>query len=93
MAPLGSATCSAPREDEESLAKLLGEEEIKWAQRDKVRDVRECGINTKFFHLIANKKHGKKKIGQVEQDKGTIVDQENLKSYISEFSYNLLPMF
>jgi hypothetical protein len=43
-------------------------EEAKWAQRAKVKHVQEGGNNTRYFHLIANGKHRKKKIFQLEQD-------------------------
>ena len=67
------------------LAKLRRDEEAKWAQRAKVRHIQEGGNNTKYFHLIANGKHRKKRIFQLEQDEGTIVGQANLKVFISEF--------
>jgi hypothetical protein len=73
----------------DSLAKLRGEEESKWAQRAKVKYIQEGGNNTKIFHLIANGKHRRKKIFQLEQEEGTIVGQENLKVYISEYYKNL----
>ena len=41
--------------------------------------------NTRFFHIIANRKHRKKRIFQLEQDEGTILGQENLKLYITEY--------
>jgi hypothetical protein len=41
--------------------------------------VQEGGSNTKYFHLVANGKHRKKKIFQLEQDEGIIVGQDNLK--------------
>src|SRR6266540_5064554 len=41
--------------------------------------------NTKYFHLIANGKHRKKKIFQLEQDEGTIVGEEKLKLYITNY--------
>jgi hypothetical protein len=51
--------------------------------------IQEGGDNKKYFHLIASGKHRKKRIFQLEQDEGTIVGQENLKSYISEYYKNL----
>ena len=39
----------------------------------------------KYFHLIANGKHRKRKIFQLEQDEGTIVGEANLKLYITEY--------
>ena len=67
------------------LAKLRLDEEAKWAQRAKVKHVQQGGNNTKYFHLIANCKHRKKKIFQLEQDEGTIVGDDNLKVYITEY--------
>ena len=67
------------------MCKLRRDEEIKWAQRAKVKHIQEGGKNTKYFHLIANGKHRKKKIFQLEQDEGTIVGEDNLKVYILEY--------
>jgi hypothetical protein len=50
-----------------------------------VKHIQEGGDNTKYFHLIANGKHRKKKIFQLEQDEGTIIGDENLKVFISEY--------
>ncbi|XP_047057289.1 uncharacterized protein LOC124663662 [Lolium rigidum] len=69
----------------DSLNKLRREEESKWAQRAKVKHIQEGGNNTRYFHLIANGKHRKKKIFQLEQQEGTIVGDDNLKVYITEF--------
>jgi hypothetical protein len=44
--------------------------------------------NIKYFHLVANGKHRKKKILQLVQDEGTIVGQQNLKTYISKYYKN-----
>jgi hypothetical protein len=33
----------------------------------------------KYFHLIANGKHHRKKIFQLEQDEGTFIGQESIK--------------
>jgi hypothetical protein len=68
-----------------NLNKLRHDEETKWAQRANVKYIQEGGNNTKYFHLIANGKHRKKKIFKLEQDEGTIVGDENLKVYITEY--------
>ena len=72
-------------EAEMRLKDLLREEELKWALRAKVRKVVQGDANTQFFHMIANGKHRKKRIFQLEQDEGTIVGQDNLKTYITEY--------
>jgi hypothetical protein len=69
----------------DNLNKLRRDEETKWAQRAKVKNIQEGGNNTKYFHLIANGKHRKKKIFQLEQEEGTIVGDENLKVFIMEY--------
>jgi hypothetical protein len=38
---------------------MLREEEIKWYQRVKVKELLECDSNTKYFQLIASGKHRK----------------------------------
>ena len=75
----------ALREANDKICSLRRDEETKWAQRAKVKHIQEGGNNTKYFHLIANGKHRKKKIFQLEQDEGTIVGDSNLKVYISEY--------
>jgi hypothetical protein len=73
----------------DKISKLRRDEEIKWAQRAKVKHVQEGGNNTKYYHLIANGKHRRKKIFQLEQNEGTIIGQENIKKYITGFYKNL----
>jgi hypothetical protein len=73
----------------DDLAVLRRDEESKWAQRAKVIYIQEGGDNTKYFHLVANRKNRKKRIFQLEQDEGIIVGQENLKTYISEYYKSL----
>jgi hypothetical protein len=73
------------RQDQDRISSLRRDEETKWAQRAKVKHVQEGGNNTKYFHMIANGKYRKKKIFQLEQDEGTIVGEDNLKNYITEY--------
>jgi hypothetical protein len=73
------------KEADIALAKLRHDEETKWAQHAKVKHIQEGGNNTRYFHLIANGKHRKKRIFQLEQDEGTIVGQQNLKVFITEY--------
>ena len=72
-------------EAELRLKELLRVEELKWALRAKVRKIVQGDDNTQFFHMIANSKHRKKRIFQLEQDEGTILGQENLKLYITNY--------
>jgi hypothetical protein len=76
----------------ERFLSLRRDEESKWAQRAKVKYIQEGGDNTKYFHLIANGKHRKKKIFQLEQDEGMIIGEENLKVFISEYYKGLTRM-
>jgi hypothetical protein len=83
--PLSTYEKKTLRDATDNLNKLRRDEETKWAQRAKVKHVQEGGNNTKYFHLIANGKHRKKKIFQLEQEEGTIVGEDNLKVYITEY--------
>ena len=67
------------------LAKLLREEEIYWLQRSKATKLLQGGDNTKYFHLVANGRHRKTKIIQLEQEEGIIVGDANLKDYITDY--------
>ena len=58
--PLSADERATKKEADDFLAKLRRDEESKWAQRAKVRHVHEGGSNTRYFHLIANRKHRKK---------------------------------
>ena len=70
---LDSSELETKIEAEMRLKKLLREEELKWALRAKVRKIVQGEDNTQFFHMIANGKHRKKRIFQLEQDEGTRV--------------------
>ena len=49
----------------ERLSELLQEEEIKWYQRAKVKNLLEGDANTKYFQLVANGKHRKTSMRKV----------------------------
>jgi hypothetical protein len=83
--PLSDVEREHLRSANDKVARLRRDEESKWAQRAKVKHVQEGGANTKYFHLIANGKHRRKKIYQLEQDEGIVVGQENLKHFITNY--------
>jgi hypothetical protein len=85
MNPLNAVEKQMLKDANERVNNLRRDEETKWAQRAKIKNIQEGGNNTKYFHLIANGKHRKKKIFQLEQDEGTIVGEDNLKVYITKF--------
>jgi mannosylglycoprotein endo-beta-mannosidase len=89
IAPLEEDERRSLRNAQDAIAKLRRDEETKWAQRAKIKHVQKGGDNTKYFHLIANGKHRRKKIFQLEQDEGTIMGQENLKNYITAYYKSL----
>jgi hypothetical protein len=82
--PLNDDERAKLRKANDDITKLHRDGESKWAQRAKVKHIQEGGNNTKYFHLIANGKH-RKNFFQLEQDEGTIVGDENLQVYISEY--------
>ncbi|WVZ96120.1 hypothetical protein U9M48_041796 [Paspalum notatum var. saurae] len=73
----------------ERVSQLLREEEIKWYQRAKVKNLLEGDANTKFFHLIANGKHRKTRIFNLDQEGGTITGDVVIKKYITKYYKNL----
>jgi hypothetical protein len=73
----------------EHLTKLLREEEIKYYQRAKVKDILYGDNNTKYFQIIANGKHRKKRIFSLDDVNGKIEGQANLKEYITNFYKDL----
>jgi len=54
------------------LVDLLREEELKWYQRAKIRNLLEEDANTKYFHLVASDKYRKTRIFHLEQEEGVI---------------------
>ena len=59
------------------LAQLSREEEIKWFQRAKTKELLEGDCNTKYFQLVANEKRRKTRIYKLEQEEGVIDGEEN----------------
>ena len=70
---------------DEKLVTLLREEEMKWYQRAKVKNLLEGDANTKFFHLVANGKHRKTRIFQLEDGDRIISGDVELKKYITTY--------
>jgi len=73
----------------ERLAEILREEELKWYQRAKVKHLLEGDANTKYYHLLANGKHRKTRIFQLE-DGHTVIDGDaQLKQHITNYYKSL----
>jgi hypothetical protein len=71
------------------LAHLLREEEIKWYQRVKVKDLLEGDSNTKYFQLIVNGKYRKTRIFQLQHKDKVIEGDQALKEYITSYYKDL----
>ena len=67
------------------LIQILREEEIKWYQRGKTTKLLFGDMKTKYFQLIANGKHRKTRIFQLEDDGKIIKGDEQLKKYITDY--------
>jgi hypothetical protein len=67
------------------LGHLLREEELKWYQRSKAKLLLEGDSNTKYFHLLANGRHRKTWIFQLEDGGRKICGDEELKKYITSY--------
>ena len=75
-------TLESARDD---LVKLLREEELKFYQWAKATDILLGDNNTRYFQMVANGKHRKKRIFYLEHEGGEIEGQQNLKGYITQF--------
>jgi hypothetical protein len=72
------------------VAHMLREEDIKWYQRAKVKELLEGDSNTKYFQLIyfqliANGKHQKTRIFQLRDGNQMIIGDEPLKTHITKY--------
>ena len=68
---------------------ILKEEEIKWLQRSREKELLEGDNNTKYYHAKANGRRRKNRIVSLNQEDGVIEGQENLKNYITDFYKSL----
>jgi hypothetical protein len=73
----------------ERLDELLREEELKWYQMAKVKHLLEGDVNTKYFHLLANGRHRKTRIFQLEDGNNIISGDAQLKRHITNYYKNL----
>jgi hypothetical protein len=73
----------------ERLSELLREEEIKWYQRAKLKHLLEGDANTKYYHLLANGRHRKTRIFQLEDGVNLITGDAQLKAHITSYYKNL----
>jgi hypothetical protein len=71
------------------LAQLLREEEIKWYQRAKVKELLEGDSSTKYFQMIATGKFRKNRIFQMRNGVRMLYDEGELKSHITGYYKNL----
>ena len=67
------------------LTKLLRQEEIKYYQWAKTKDVLLGDNNTRYLHMIANGNHRKKRIYSLENGSSKLEGHANLKNFITEF--------
>ena len=73
----------------EKITQLLREEEVKWFQRAKTKNLLQGDNNTKYFHMVANGKRRKTRIFELEQEGELIKGQENLKVFITNYYKDL----
>jgi len=78
--------------DRDDLIKLLRAEELKFYQRAKTTDVLFGYNNTRYFRMIANGKHRKKRIFSLEHEGGKIEGQKTLKITLLNSTKNFLDL-
>jgi hypothetical protein len=67
------------------LKKLLREEEIKWRQRAKEKDLKEGDGNTKYFHLKASGRRKKNYISVFQNNGEEIYGENDLIKHVTDF--------
>jgi hypothetical protein len=80
--PLDSSDIGLKQYLNNRLAKLLREEEMKWYQRARVKELLEGDSNTKYFQLVANGKYRKSRIFQLQHEDQIIEGEDALKSLL-----------
>jgi hypothetical protein len=73
----------------ERLAELLQEGELKWYQRAKAKNLLEGDANTKCYHLLANGRHRKTRIFQLEDGNNIISGDAQFKRHITNYYKNM----
>jgi hypothetical protein len=68
---------------------MLREEEIKWYQCAKVKELFEGDSNTKYFQLIVNGKHRKTRIFQLQHEETIIEGEDALSEYVTNYYKDL----
>jgi uncharacterized protein (DUF488 family) len=68
---------------------MLREKEIKWYQRAKVKELLEEDSNSKYFQLIANGKHRKTRIFQLQHEDRITEGEKELSDYVTSYYKNL----
>jgi hypothetical protein len=74
----------------DQLVNLLREEEIKYYQRIRAKDILLADCNTRYFQMVSNGKKIKKTTFSLDHDQGKMEGQENLKHYYITCFYNEL---
>lgn len=83
--PLSAVEIEQKSQLNEQIARLLCEEEIKWYQRSKADSLVHGDDNTKYFQMLANGRHRKKRIFALDQDEGCIEGDVPLRNFITKY--------
>lgn len=71
------------------LKKLLRDEELKWRQRAKEKDLKEGDANTKYYHIKASGRKKKNHLSFIQNNGEEIVGDKNLIEHVTCFYKNL----
>jgi hypothetical protein len=71
------------------LKKLLRDEEMKWRQRGKERDLKEGDGNTRYFHMKASGRKKKNHISVLQNNGEDILGETELIKHVTKFYKSL----
>ena len=64
---------------------MLRDEELKWRQRAKEKDLKEGDVNTKYFHMKASGRKKKNHISMLLNNGSEILGGDNIIKHVTEY--------
>ena len=82
---LTAADRTEQKELRDQLKRVMIQEEMKWLQRYKDKEITYADGNTRYYHAKVNGRRRKNIVISLEQEEGMVEGEENLMKYITNF--------